>query len=175
MTGELQGKNEPLLPDPVEEKREIAYRMYCQGVSLRKIGIAIGLSKTRSWELVDEALQEKREDLKAQTDEVRARELARLENLHSETWEAYNKSKAEHQETETRQEKGKAGRGSSDKTSARVKKSQRDGDPRLLKIILEVRCQIQLLRGLTKNADLGDEVPVQILRSDKNYNPADDV
>lgn len=180
MTGGLEntGMDEQLLPDflAVEERREKAYRLYCQGQSYRRIGVALGLGKSRAGELVNEALQERRDELKAKTEEVRARELAKLEHIYSETWEAYDRSKSEATETETRQEKRTVkGRGAGDKTAARVKKKQRDGDGKLLKTLLDIRTQIQLLKGLTRVAEVGDEVPVQILRSDKNYNPADDV
>src|SRR5262245_22827380 len=93
-------------------------------------------------------------------DQAKGRELAKLDALEKEYWEAWERSKAEKQSTRTRRRTRPAGGGTATDDEAEVRKEHRDGNPAFLEGALrcvDKRCEILGLNAAKKVRHGGDE------------------
>lgn len=78
--------------------------------------------------------------------EAKQRELARIDALEREAWQAFERSKAEHKRTRQSKRTG----GETESSDAFIEREDRDGDPRFMEIIL--KCIVQRSNILGINA-----------------------
>jgi hypothetical protein len=148
-------------PNQVEIDREFIGELYTQGLS--HYAITNRLNSSRPYKLsrqivttqIQGIIGEWRAKMLQAVDEKIADELARLNKIEREAWDAWERSKAE--ETKTTSEKSE---GTNGRTLARVIKAGRDGDPRFLMIVgncVTERCKLLGLYAASKvehgNAD----------------------
>lgn len=133
--------------------------MYCRGYSLTKIAEVIGVTKQQ----LSYDLKEIKERWKQRTtmdlDAKKSEELAKLDAIEMEAWEAFRRSQAEFTAQTVRAAEGKGKSGAKTKEVSKHTES-RYGDARFLETAL--RCVAKRCEMLGLNA------PV---RSDVNLNP----
>lgn len=128
---------------PIQRERDLVEiaRRYLHGQSQMEIADELELSQpqiSRDLKVLQERWQKS-----ALTDlnEAKARELARIDNLEREYWDAWRDSRGERQETATKQIVGGAG----DRKEVSIKKGKAEGNPDFLTGIqwcIEMRCKI---------------------------------
>lgn len=126
------------------ENRAKAFRLYTRRNSMRQVATELGVNASTICRWVNHVLDAYKRI--AQQDAINhvAAELSRLATIETELWEAWDRSKGEAVETFT----GKT----NDKSTARVTKKQRHGDPRIMKLILDAYAQRCKLLGIINKA-----------------------
>lgn len=126
-------------------------RLYLRGTTQAEVGEQLGISQKQvSYDL--KILRERwQESALIDFNEAKARELAKIDTLEVEYWQAWNDSKAEFRKTSITRE------GADAKTikSARSDTEERNGDPRYLAGVqwcIEKRCAIIGINAPTKIA-----------------------
>jgi hypothetical protein len=128
-------------PDEVERDRVKVAEMYLQGKSQSAIAKVFKVSQQQIAYDLKIIRQRWLESSIRDFDAAKSEELAKIDLIESEAWDAWLKSKQFKETTTT--EKGKAPGGDVDKTS--IKKEAREGDPRFLGIVdncIRRRCAI---------------------------------
>lgn len=133
----------------IASRRVAVMRLYCAGKSMRDIGEKVGCSATTVHFDVRHCLQSFGRLTEQTTRKMIARELARLDTIEKECWEAWEKSKGESSKTRTRKKQ----RGNANEFEAVNETTQRAGDPRYMKLILEC---IEKRARLLRLCDSGD-------------------
>lgn len=123
-------------------------RLYLRGWLQKDIAIELNLSEatvSRDLAAIAEALEASaQEDVRI----ARSRELAKIDHLEREAWEAWEQSKKPQRTTVKTGAEGQAARG-------QIKERQRDGDPRYMQVVqwcIEERARIRGLYAPTKVA-----------------------
>jgi hypothetical protein len=153
----------PESPDKVDnesailnERRVKAFRLYTKGRTMRQIAEEIKCSLGTVSNYVNHILASYRlmglQDAKFHLD----REVAKLATVEAELWEAWEKSKGMVIEETT----GRRGTSGGDFAQASIKRRQRDGDPRWMKLIQDnVRQRCRLLGIEPDEAKIRDGLP----------------
>lgn len=145
----------------IERDRVVMARMYLKGKTLREIADALAFSDGREYKL---SIQMIHRDMQIMSQrwvemaiqnigEVKGRELAKIDILELEAWQAWERSRVEQKRSKTgRRETGEPGEAQatpakvSKKTdSLEVWKSEQHGDPRYLTTVqwcIEKRCKL---------------------------------
>lgn len=121
---------------------EIA-RCYLHGMSQMEIGEMLGVSQSQISRDLKVLRERWQKSALLDINEAKAQELARIDNLEREYWEAWRVSCGERIDTETEQIAGAGANG--DRKRVKVKKVKLAGDPDYLAGIqwcIEMRCKI---------------------------------
>ena len=151
-------------PDQILKDREEIARLYLQRLSQREIGERLGLSRQQVGYDLEAVRQEWLQSALVNFDARKAEELARIDRLEREYWDAWEASKQERETVSTEQVSG--GRG--DRTKAAIRKEQPSGDPRFLAGVercIERRCKLLGLDAPQEHRDVTDaQVDAEIVR-----------
>ena len=119
---------------------EIA-RRYLHGMSQMEIADELGLSQSQISRDLKVLHERWMKSSLVDLNEAKARELARIDNLEREYWDAWRDSRGERLETNTKQIAG----GANDRKEVSIKKVKLEGNPDFLTGIqwcIEMRCKI---------------------------------
>lgn len=132
----------------------LAARMYLKGYSYDEIAVELGVSKSTVSRTLAPFLAEWDRQTRADVQEIKAREVARLDHLLLEYWEAWERSKKP-QKSSTVRTGGAADDDSARRdTLATVRSTERNGDPRFLTGVQWVIDRRIKLYGLDEPAGL---------------------
>lgn len=121
-------------------------RMYCQGMTHYEISKQIGVSRQQIAYDLKEIQKRWRESAVRDFDAAKAEELAKIDNLEREYWEAWRRSIGEKQRATTERKTGEKAY-----ERAQIQKHEEAGDPRFLDGVarcIDSRCK---LLGLVTN------------------------
>lgn len=124
------------------DRREIA-RLYLQGMYQTDIAERLGLSQSTVSRDIQVLIDEWKIERVYDINEAKARELAKVDNLELEYWEAWHRSQ-ENAEKEIKKAKGTAKGGTANQEIQKISEGQ-TGDPRFLSGVqwcIERRCLI---------------------------------
>lgn len=126
----------------IAERRSRIAELYLKGWAQYKIGDELGVTQQQVSKDLKVLTNKWRESALVDVNEIKLKELARIDNLEKEAWEAWEKSKKDTQET-TKKAKGKG------KTTTYKEQTVKDitmyGDPRFFQTIqwcINKRCEI---------------------------------
>lgn len=134
--------------------------MRLRGKQITEICREIGIDRAFAYKLYKEIETQWMESARRSLDEFKAEELARIDTLEAEAWDAWNRSKKD--AMERRQEWGYDQQGEMRRTAQKALSRNRDGDARFLAVVMECidrRCKLlgldspQLLAVRNDNAD----------------------
>ena len=137
----------------IEDRRARVASYKLQGLSLRKTIDAltkdgyVNPTSKRPWGLevikkdVDALIERWRQRAQRDIEEVKARDLAKIDEAEREAWEAWRRSCGKHQVRTTRTKRGKAPEGEPimPETETTLRTEELAGDPRFLDLILACR------------------------------------
>jgi hypothetical protein len=140
-------------------------RLYLQGRTQRDIAEVVGVSQGQVNHDLKLIQQRWRESSIMDMNEAKQKELARIDEVEIQFWEAWERSKSER--TRARQESdGKSKDGKPNVVRATMEKEQRDGNPAFLAGVMsciERRCKLLGLDAPAKSELTGkDGGPVQV-------------
>ncbi|MEE4659019.1 MAG: hypothetical protein V2J89_01040 [Halieaceae bacterium] len=149
-----------------ERERDLAFiaRHYLRGYSQNEIAVelgkATGTQVTRQQICYDlKKLQEQwREEQLEAIDELKARELAKLDHMEAEAWAAWERSKEQAEKTK----KGRRTGGRNAGEYAEVQVEERIGDPRYMDLVLKCVEKRTKLLGL--------DAPIKVAETDEEGN-----
>lgn len=79
----------------IEQRRERVARLYCSGKSQRAVALAVGVCQTTVASDLQEIRKQWLSDAKMNFAERQAQELAKIDAVESEAWDAWERTKAE--------------------------------------------------------------------------------
>jgi len=144
------------------ERRARVFRLYARGKTMRQVAEEAGTSLATVCRDVNHVLDAYRLAALQDAHHHVARELARLAAIEAELWDAWERSKGEATETTTARRGGASGEAG----ESRTRRRQRDGDPRVMRLVLgcwERRCRLLGLLRAEDFKDTGAMPPVKLV------------
>jgi len=142
----------------IDDRRRRISELYLQGKSQSEIGLEVGLAQPN----VSHELKKIREQWRASTvrnyDEAKNIELARIDQIENEAWEAWNRGIGKHIVTTKKD--------SREDSELTTRTEHLNGDPRYLDVIagcVKKRCEILGLNAPTKTEISGLDVVSNLL------------
>lgn len=168
--GKPKKQVKPRSPAEEEADRRNISRLYLKGLYQVEIAKELGISQSTVSRDIQYLIDEWKKERVYDINEAKARELAKIDNLELEYWDAWRRSK---EDAETKTKKAV-------KTPEGVRQEQQEqykgqaGDPRFLQGIqwcIEQRCKILGVEAPKKIAGDGDEnaIPIRIVEVVKKY------
>jgi hypothetical protein len=145
-------------PDQILKDREEIARLYLQRMTQREIGERLGLSRQQVGYDLEAIRQEWLKSSLVNFDARRAEELARIDRMEREYWDAWETSKKEKETTTSEQ----VNKGGGEQTKAAIRKVEQTGDPRYLAGVercVDRRCK---LLGLNAPLEIRDVSEAQL-------------
>jgi hypothetical protein len=128
-------------PDQIRNDRAEVARLYLMRLTQAEIGAKLGLSRQQVGYDLEAIRQEWLQSSVMDFNARKAEELARIDRLEAEYWDAWEASKKEKETTTSEQTTG----GDGEKVKAAIRKTEQTGDPRYLAGVercIERRCRI---------------------------------
>jgi hypothetical protein len=143
------------------ERRARVTRLYARGKTMRQIAGEVGTSAATVCRDVGHVLESLVQAGMQEMEVKRASMLAKLKMREAALWEAFERSQGESTETST--SRRNTGGGSFDQVG--IKRRQRDGDPRWMRLLEGVWEQEARLHGVVtkENTDADGPVPVKLV------------
>ena len=123
-------------------QRDQVSALVLKGMTTRQIAEKVGISQRTVVRDIQHLQAQWREKALEAIDQVKARELASLDIMEAEAWDAYNRSKQDY--TKKVVEDKPTGKG----RSARIETGSQHGDPRLFNVILSIKERRAKLLGM---------------------------
>jgi hypothetical protein len=167
-------------PDEVERDRELIAKLYIQGKKQSAIAEIISaqykFSVTQQQISLDLGVIRKRwlESSVRDFDAAKSEQLAKIDHMESEAWDAWEKSKGKHRQVTTK--KGINGKGEIDETTVKVE--DLIGNPAYMNIIdrcIERRCRLLGLDAELRYTDVNLAIAAVIRAGFVVQNPTVDV